>query len=66
MSYRDENVYAFAHLDIDLSYPIMANVPIISLWTQQKLHLWFSGVLRGCEMGAFARNGSITDMVHGM
>ena len=31
-----------------------------------ELHLWFSGAHRGCGMGAFARNGSITDTVHGM
>ena len=31
ISYRDKYVYAFAHLDINLSNPFMANVPIISI-----------------------------------
>ena len=29
IGYRDLYVYAFGHLDIDLSNPFMANVPII-------------------------------------
>ena len=58
--------YVFALLDKDLPNPFKANVPIISIWRQQKLHLLFSGFLRWCRMGAFARNGSFTDMVHGM
>ena len=30
VSYRDTYVYAFAHLNIDLSNPFLTNVPIIS------------------------------------
>ena len=68
MPYTYKYAYGFAHLDKDLSNPFKANVPITSTWGQQKLHLLFSfsGVLRWCGMGAFSRNGSFTDMVHGM
>ena len=51
----------FVHLDIVLSDPSVASVPIISPGEQQKKHLQFSGVLRGCRVGAVARNGSVTD-----
>ena len=59
-------VYLFVHLDMVIFNPFIANVLIISSLIQQKKHLWFSGLLRGFGMGTFARNGSITDMVHDM
>ena len=54
------------NLDTVLSNPFIANVPIIFPWGQQEQNLWFSGILRECGVAAFARNGSITDKVHGM
>ena len=66
VSYDDKYAYALVHLDEDPSKPFKANVPIISNWGQQKLHLFFYGVFRWCGNGAFARNGSFTNMVHGL
>ena len=49
-------ICTFRRLDIVLSDPFMASVPIISTSEQQKEHLWFSGVLKGCGVEAVARN----------
>ena len=65
INYRDKYLYSFAHLDRSLSNPFMANVLIIYLKTTEIRPLVFWGCQR-CGMGAFAKNGSITVMVHGM
>ena len=47
----------YVNMCIYLSNSFIANI--------QKKYIWFSGVLRGCGIGEFARNKSITEMIRG-